>query len=158
MYPCEIKELAAQHTVAIRFRTAIEDLPAAYGKAFDAVMAYLSEAGEEHGEFAYGKYFNMDMQNLDVEAGFPVSAPLPGKDNIFPGIIPSGTYAICHYTGPYADEGPAFEELTRFIREKGYEQGLVFYEWYLNGPDVPPEELKTDLVFPVYRVAEPTMT
>lgn len=158
MYPCEIKELATQHTVAVRFRTGVQDLPAAYGKAFEAIMAYLSEVGEEGGDFAYGKYFNMDMENLDVEAGFPVSKPLPGREKVQPSMIPGGTYAICHYTGPYDGTEAAYEELTRFVNENGYNQWGGFYEWYLNGPDVPPEELKTDLVIPVFRVPQPSVT
>ncbi|MBZ0286132.1 MAG: GyrI-like domain-containing protein, partial [Anaerolineae bacterium] len=64
--------------------------------------------------------------------------------------------AICHYTGPYDQCPPAYQELAQFVKDQGYEAGTVAYEWYLNGPETPPQDLKTDIVFPVKRVSEPT--
>ena len=39
----------------------------------------------------FAAYYNMDMSALDVEAGFPVSKNLPGKDNIKAGKIDGGS-------------------------------------------------------------------
>jgi effector-binding domain-containing protein len=140
--------------LAIRFRAPVPDLPRHFGRVYGAIMQYLEELGEPHTGAAFAAYYDMDMQNLDIEAGFPVSRPLPGKGEIQSGEIPAGTYAICHYTGPYDGVGPAYEELTQYVKEKGYAVGGVCYEWFLNGPDVPPQDLKTDIAFPVIPVAE----
>ncbi len=45
---------------------------------------------------------------------------------------------------------PAYEELTRWTQENGFEPTGVVYEYYLNGPDdTPPQGLQTQIVFMV---------
>jgi effector-binding domain-containing protein len=89
----------------------------------------------------------MDMQNLDVEAGFPVSRKYPEKGKIEAHEIPAGVYGSCHYTGPYADCGPAYETLTAYVKGKGYEPSGVAYEYYLNDPgEISQEEAQTLIV------------
>jgi effector-binding domain-containing protein len=151
MYPCELKERSVQHTLSIRFRSPVQDLPVHLGRIYGSIMHYLETLGEEDTGAAFAAYYNMDMQDLDVEAGFPVARPLPGKGDIQAAEIPGGMFAICHYTGPYDQVGPAYEQLMRFVRERGYTAGGVAYEWYFDGPDVPPQDTRTDIVFPVTR-------
>jgi effector-binding domain-containing protein len=152
MFPCELQERAAQHTLSIRFRAAAQDLPAHLGRIYGSVMQHLETLGEQDTGAAYAAFHNMDMQNLDMEAGFPVSRSLPGKDDIQAGQIPAGMFAVCHYTGPYDQVGPAYEQLMQFIMERGYTVAGPAYEWYFDGPDVPPQDSRTDIVFPVMRV------
>lgn len=153
MFPCELKEQAAQPTLSIRFHAPAQELPQQLGRVFGAIGQYISEAGGVPAGGVYAAYHNMDMQNLDMEAGFTVLNPLPGKGDIQAGTIPAGTFAICHYTGPYEQLALPYEELAQFVKDKGYTAGEVVYEWYLNGPETPPQDLKTDIVFPVTRVS-----
>jgi effector-binding domain-containing protein len=92
----------------------------------------------------------MDMQDLDVQAGFPVSRALPGKGTIGANEIPAGKYGSCLYVGPYADCGPTYENLTTFVKEKGYEPTGLAYEYYLNDPREEPQQVpQTLIVFPL---------
>lgn len=92
----------------------------------------------------------MDMQNLDVEIGFPVSKKLPGKDDIQAGEIPGGKAATCLYVGPYGEIEPAYNALLEWVKDNGYEASGVAYEMYLNDPQQsPPQELQTQVVFPL---------
>ena len=149
MFPCELKQEATRPALSIRFRSPAKELPSHFDQVYGALCAYLDELGEPHAEVAFAAYYNMDMQDLEVEAGFTVPRPLPGKGNIQASEVPGGMYAICHYTGPYDETEPAYNALLKFIKDSGYAQGEVFYEWYLSGPEVPPQEAKTDLVVPV---------
>jgi effector-binding domain-containing protein len=156
MYPCEVQDMPARHTLSIRFRSPVENLPQHFKDAYSSIIRYLGTLAAEHEGAAFAAYHNLDMRNLDVEAGFPVSSPLPGKGEIRASTIPGGLCAICHYTGPYADMPAAHQALAAFIAAQGYKiSGLTTYEWYLNGPDeVSPQELKTDIVYPVMPIAE----
>jgi effector-binding domain-containing protein len=154
VFPCEIHEQAAQPTLTIRFRAPVHELPKHFGRIYSAIMQYLQTLGAQHTGAAFAAYHNMDLHNLDVEAGFPVSTPLPGQGEIQAGTIPAGTYAICHYTGPYDECAHAYERLRQYVTNKGYEAGDIAYEWYLNGPETPPQDPKTDIVFPVTSVIE----
>ena len=149
--PCEIKKLPAQPVLFIRTHTAVENLPHVMGRAYDLLIKHITESGVAPSGPPYACYYNMDMQNLDVEIGFPVAQELPAQDEMQMGEIPPGWYAACEYTGPYNQIGPeAYDTLTRFVADQGYTPSGVAYEYYLNDPnETPQEELKTKVVFPV---------
>jgi len=92
----------------------------------------------------------MDMQDLDVEIGFPVSKSLPSKHDIKASEIPGGQVATCLHTGPYSKIEPAYNALSQWMKENGYEATGVAYEMYLDDPaETPPQELKTQILFPL---------
>ena len=49
------------------------DLPKILGKAFGDIIAHIMELGEQPIGPAFVGYFNMDMERLEFEIGFPVS-------------------------------------------------------------------------------------
>ena len=149
-YECKVKEQPTQATLAIRTRVSVQDLPQVLGKAYGAIAQYLGELGEQPAGPPFVAYYNMDMQALDVEIGFPVSRQLSGKGDIQACEIPGGKVATCLYTGPYSDIEPAYNALSQWVKENGYEATGVAYEMYLNDPgQTPPQELQTQIVFPL---------
>jgi effector-binding domain-containing protein len=92
----------------------------------------------------------MDMENLDVEIGFPVGKSLAGKEDIRSGELPAGRYGVCLHQGPYDAIEPAYKALTDFVNEQGLTPTGLSYEMYLNDPQAtPPEELQTRILFPL---------
>ena len=149
-YKCELVELPPQHTLSIRTTTNIKNLPQELGKAYGAIGQYLGQLSEQPAGSPFAAYFNWDMSNLEVEIGFPVSSTLPDKDEIKSGEIPGGRLARCIYTGPYNEIEPAYNALTAWVKEHGYEATGIVYEFYLNDPgEVSPEDLMTQVVFPL---------
>ncbi len=54
------------------------------------------------------------------------------------------------HTGPYETIGESYEALMAFVGENGLEMDCFSYEFYLNDPrSSPPEELKTEIFFPI---------
>ncbi len=154
-YQCEINERAAQPVLSIRTRVTVQDLARVSGQSYGAIAQYLGELGEQPAGAPFAAYYNMDMQDLDVELGFPVARPLLGKGEIQPGEIPGGLLASVMHIGPYADCGPAYEALTQFVKDHGHTATGVAYEMYLNDPSVtPPEQLMTQVVFPLQPLLE----
>ena len=149
-YQCEFKEQPAQPVLSVRTTTSVHELPQVLGKTYGAIAQYLGELGEQPAGPPFAAYYNMDMQALDMEAGFPVSRALPGKVEIRAGEIPGGTLATVLHTGPYDQCRAAYEALTQYIKDNGREATGVAYEMYLNDPQqVPPQELQTLVVFPL---------
>lgn len=149
-YQCELLEQSAQSVLSIRTRTAVGNLPQVLGKAYGAIMQYLSEVGKYPAGAPFTAYYNMDMQDLDVEIGFPVSAKLPGKNEIQPSEIPAGKQVSCLHIGPYSQVEPAYNALMQWTKENGYTPTGVAYEFYLNDPGETPEnELQTRVMFPL---------
>jgi effector-binding domain-containing protein len=143
-------EAPAQPTLTIRTRTAVQNLPQLMGQSFGAIAGYLGELGQAPAGAPFAAYYNMDMQDLDIEIGFPVASKLPGRGEILAGEIPAGKFATSLHTGPYDQCGPVYEALTQWVAEHHYEANGVAYEYYLNDPtETPPEELKMQIIFPL---------
>jgi effector-binding domain-containing protein len=149
-YKCEISELPAQPVLSIRARCAAQELPWLLGASFGAIAQHLGSLGENPAGAPFVAYYNMDMQDLDVEIGFPVSRSLSEQGDIQSNQIFGGKLATCLYVGPYSGVSPAYDALTQFIKDKGVESTGVAYEFYLNDPQtVQASELQTQIYFPL---------
>ncbi len=145
-----VTEQPAQPVLSIRKRTTVGNLPQELGKAYKAIVEYLEEIGEQPLVFAFAAYYNMDMQDLDVEMGFPVAKSLPGRGEIKAGEIPAGKQAFYLHKGPYDAVEPVYNAMMQWIGDNGYIPTGVSYEFYYNGPgEVPESELLTKIVFPL---------
>ena len=93
----------------------------------------------------------MDMQDLQIEAGFPVTHPLAGKGEIEPGFFPGGKLASLLYTGPYPQMAGSVRGADTIYRLKRiYTQRCLLRKTYYNSPmDVAPEALQTQIIFPL---------
>lgn len=152
---CSLKEMPAQPALVVRTVTSVDKLPQELGRAYGAIMQLLGEQGRPPAGMPYCAYFNMDMQNLEVEMGFPVdqipaslgvqAGDVPVGD-VQAGEIPAGKYATCVHLGPYQEMVATYEALNRWIAENGYTASGTAYEFYYNDPaEVPPEEIKTEI-------------
>jgi len=145
----EMLKQREQPTLTIRTHTKVEDLPRLIGESYGKIGAYLQEIGELMSDIPFVAYHNMDMQNLDVEIGFPVAMPLPGKGAIKQSFIPEGKILFCMYRGPYAEMVSVYEEMAKWITDNGYLPGATVYEYYYNDPEFPESELLTKVVMTI---------
>jgi effector-binding domain-containing protein len=148
-YQFEIKERAVQPTLFIHSTCAVQDLPNFFGKTFGDIVQYLASLGEQPTGAAYCIYYNMDMQALDIQAGFPVAHTIPGKGDIQSGEIPAGRYASGLNIGPYDKMEPFYDTLKKWVQTQGEEVTDVAFEWYFSPPDTPPQDVKTEVWFPL---------
>lgn len=147
-YPCELKDYPDRYTLTMRTRTSIQNLPQFLGAAYGRIANYIAELGMVPVGVPFATYYNMNMQDIDVEVGFPVSEDLPGKDQIQPCLWKKGLYATTTFTGPYRDLGPAYKELNDFVTRSGHQTTGIVTEFYLNDPaNTPQEDLKTEIEF-----------
>ena len=150
LYQCELRDRPAQPTLAIRTRAAVQDLPRVLGPAWGAIMQYAGSLGVLPSGAPFVAYHNMDMQDLDIEIGFPFAQELAGQGNIQAGAIPGGKVATCMHIGPYDQVGRAYDALQKWLEANSYLPVGVAYEFYLNDPQTtPPSELLTQVVFPL---------
>jgi effector-binding domain-containing protein len=148
-YKCEIIETKDQNVLSIRTHVSVENLPPLIGQAYGKIMGRLEETGVTISGEPFVAYYNLDMENLDVEMGFPVDVKVEGKGEIQPGMIPGGAKAKTMHIGAYQDMAPAYETLTQYIKDQGREPTGVAYEYYLDPPEVPMEKTRTVIVFPL---------
>lgn len=135
-----------ENTLVLRTVTPVQNLPMLIGQTYGKIAAYLQELGELMTDVPFVCYHTMDMQNLDVEIGFPVARPLPGRDEIQPGVIPEAKVVSALFLGGFDGLEAAYEELSKWIEDKGLVPSGVSYECYYNGPDRPESEYLTKIV------------
>ena len=148
-YKCEIVETKDQPVLSIRTRTRVQDLPPLIGQAYGKIMARMAELAVEAAGNPFVAYYNLDMENLDVELGFPVDVKLKGEGDVQPGLIPGGWKATTMHVGPYEQLSVAYEALNAFVKSQGKEPTGIAYEYYLDGPEVPMDKVRTIIVFPL---------
>jgi effector-binding domain-containing protein len=147
---CELREQIPQPVLSKRFRAPVEQLPDVLGETYQAIMQLLPTTDKQSAGPAFAAYYNMDMEDLDVEAGFIVARELKGEGDIISRQLPGGRMAACVHTGPFSEMEPTYDALSKWIKDNGHEVTGVTYEMYLNGPpDTPPEEYKTQILMPL---------
>lgn len=150
MLKIELSEEKAQPVLTIRTTTRLELLPQVIGESYAKIMTYLAELGEQAVFAPFTAYHNLDMQNLDVEMGFPVAKMLPESGDIRARELPAGKAVACMYKGPYSGMEQPYKEMAKWIEDNGYTASGIAYEYYFNSPlEVSESELLTKIVMPV---------
>jgi effector-binding domain-containing protein len=146
----EIRNVEERHIAAVRTRTSVEKLSEVLGSCYGEVMQCITSQDAQPAGPPFAIYYNMDMNDLDVEIGFPVVSEIQGSGRVKAGKIPGGKAAVGTHIGPYDAIGDTYAKLSSFLEEKGLEPDLFCYEFYLNDPaETKPEELKTEIYFPL---------
>jgi effector-binding domain-containing protein len=146
----QFEHLPAQRTAHVRVRTPVDKLPEVLGRSYGQIMDLMREQGMQVAGPPYTAYFNLNMQDLDVEIGFPVDEIINGQGGVLPGEIAAGKYATCIHIGPYSEMEPTYNKLNAWIEAQGAKPAGIAYEQYLNGPDeVSEAELMTKILLPI---------
>jgi effector-binding domain-containing protein len=157
---CEIFEQQAQPVLSVRTVTSAENLPNVLGQIYPAIIEHMDDLNERPAGEPFVAYHNMnlkeidlqavDLQNLNLEIGFPVQRTLPGKETIKPSEMPAGNYISCLHVGPYPDMVLTYKFIQDFISKNNLQPADIVYEFYLNSPEeVPQDELKTQILLPL---------
>lgn len=146
----EVKALPKQTTLTIRTNTSVKSLPQVIGKIYEEIIEYLTELGEEPTGMPFVIYYNLDMTNLDVEIGFPVTKEYPDKDEIKTSKIPAEKVVSCVHKGPYKKMKPTYKAMHQWIKKEGYKTTGVAIEFYYNSPnEVSTKDLLTEIQLPI---------
>jgi effector-binding domain-containing protein len=146
----ELTDEKVRPVLSMRVRTAAANLPQEFGRVYGAIIQYLGEIGETTEGPAFGAYYNLDMENLDLEIGFILPKEIPGKGEIQEGSIPGGRQVSYLYKGAYEEMEPVYNAMAEWMSEQGLEPTGVAYEFYYNSPaEVPVSELLTKIMFPL---------
>lgn len=146
----QIIERKETPTLSVRYRTAAAELPNTMGPIYGEIAAHMAKKGIPFAGAPFALYYNMDMNDLDVEIGFPVPAAAPGEGRVAAGTLPAGSFAIAKHTGPYTTIEETYNALTAFVKERSLQTETYMFEEYLNSPeDTPAEKLETVIYFPL---------
>ncbi len=87
--------------LSMRTHAIFQDLPQLIGATYGRIMHSLEELGERPAGMPFVVHYNLELQNLDLEIGFPTSRMLEGKGDIQSNSIAEGSIGFCEHTGEY---------------------------------------------------------
>ncbi|PPD57875.1 GyrI-like domain-containing protein [Dehalogenimonas etheniformans] len=146
----KLSDKPAQPVAFIRLHIPQAKLPQTIGETYMKIMEYLQRVKSPLAGEPYVAYYNIDMNDLDVEMGFPVAAPVQAHDDMNFREIPAARYASTVYKGPYAGMETAYGEFMKWLEETGLKPAGPWFEYYLNSPqEVPESEFLTRIEVPV---------
>lgn len=149
-YKIELKEEKSQPVLAVRFKSSVQEVPSQLGRIYGSIINYIEKLGCTDPLMPYAAYFNLDMQDLDIEAGFTITKAVSGEGEIHAGEIPAGQQVSCVHKGPYTACEVAYNQMTAWMQKNQCTPTGVAYEFYLNSPEeVPESDLLTRIMFPV---------
>jgi effector-binding domain-containing protein len=143
----EVRHLSRTPTLTIHAEIAPAEIQATMGASFGALFGYAGRNGvQPAGVFA--RYHAFEPKVV-MDIGVTLPRALPGEGNIEAGEIAECDAAVTLHVGPYEGMAPAYEAVQAWIAAKGRTAAGPPMEFYLSPPDVPPDQIKTEVVFPL---------
>jgi DNA gyrase inhibitor GyrI len=129
------------------------------------LISWLAARGAAPSGPPFLKYNVIDMEReLEIEAGVPITAPVPAEGRVLASVLPGGRYATVTHVGPYDQLVPAVRNLLIWAEQQGLtwdrqdspeggRWGCRLEIYPVNPAEQPdPAKWETDLVF---RLADP---
>ncbi|TGE34739.1 transcriptional regulator [Desulfosporosinus fructosivorans] len=142
-------EQPEQHVLSIRTTIHFNDYPNTAKQAYKKIVEYAALHGLLFSGGPFVCYHNTDLENLDVEMGFPVAKLVSGEGDIVGYTIPVQKAVSGIFLGAYTDTDPLMMGIIQWIAEHGYEQQGRIFNYYLNDDDRPASELLTQIIVPI---------
>lgn len=127
------------HTAGIRRTVPLSALTDFFSEAFTKTMSALDEQGVAPIGPPFGKYYGSPGATVDVEAGFPVAAPIDRAGEVAPGSLPRGRVLEAEHLGPYDELQRTYAVLQQRFVDDGLIPGDVMWESYLSDPGTDPD-------------------
>ncbi len=148
-YTFEKTQLADGPGIAIRETHPVAELPAFFAGAFTELDAVTKAAGAQVVGPPFARYFSVSPDAIDVEAVFPLAAPMADAGRVH-ALEPQGGPAVqTLHAGSYEGLHAAYASLERWLRDHGATPAGAVREIYLTGPDIPPDQQQTLIVQPI---------
>ncbi|MBK8463631.1 MAG: GyrI-like domain-containing protein [Nigerium sp.] len=143
-----IDTIGAWIAAGVRQTIPMSELSTVFPEIYQKVArAVLAADGHLRGP-AYGCYFGMPTDTVDVEIGFGIDRELE-----LPGITvtawPEAQAVVGTHIGPYDDLARSYEELGAWMSAQNVPLADYMWEFYDSPPDTDPAETVTRMVFPL---------
>lgn len=147
---CKIVERPTLYALAIHAHSPQSELSQLFDRAYGSIMQHIAQLGQPMAGAPYAAYYNMDMSNLELDAGIPTATLLNGAGEIQAKTIPATRAVTAVHVGPYQTLSDTYKVIWEYIAQHGLQPTGVAYEFYVDDPtEVAPEALKTEIVFPL---------
>jgi effector-binding domain-containing protein len=142
-----VVEVPAAATAVIAAVVPMAELAGFFDLTFTTIPPVLAGQGVSPVGPAFAVYHGAPGEDADLEAGFPIGAPLRAVGDVRPGSLPAGRVARVVHAGGYDELGATWERLHDWIEAQNLPHGQLLVEVYVTepSPDMDPATLRTEL-------------
>jgi len=149
----EIKELAGQPIVSLRFKTSLPNIGESLGRVFASIFAYLGKTVETPAGPPFAIYHDEEFkeEDMDIEVCASTSTLLTGEGEVKSRELSGVTVASTLHMGPYDDSGEVWQALFAWLTEQGYRPSGPPREIFFVGPQPGKDssEYRSEFLYPV---------
>ncbi|MPV37123.1 GyrI-like domain-containing protein [Georgenia subflava] len=151
MTDIHIIELQEQQVAGVRLRVRMDEITTIFDTRFTEVLDALTAAGAQPAGAPYARYRGRPTDTVDVEVGFPVTAPFQGTGEVRGGTLPAVRAAEAVHPGSYDTLPETYAAVERWVAENDLQTLEESWEVYESGPesDPDPSTWRTRVVFPL---------
>jgi AraC family transcriptional regulator len=148
-----VRDVPALHALVMRRRVTRDEIATTLAECLPAVFAYAQRHGLAISGPPMARYPEVGMGSLVIESGMPIAAPasVPPGDGIETLAVPAGRAVVAVHRGPYDGLPESYQEIEKWMRERGLSAAGAPWETYLTDPGEHPDPAtwETEIVQPV---------
>jgi len=149
-----ITEATPQSYAHVRRAARIAEIPGVMTESFATLAAAFAKAGAAFSGPPLTHYLSYDAESCAFAVGFP--APREKLDalreaGLTIGETVSGPVMTGRHVGPYDTLASTYTAMQAEMKAKGIEGAVDMWEIYMSPPGTPPDELVTEVIWPVRR-------
>lgn len=144
----EVETIEAWVSAGIRQVVPMAELSTAFPDTYRKVAGLVSGSGGQLVGPAYGCYFGMPSDVVDVEIGFGIDRTIEAPD-LTVTAQPAVRAVVATHVGSYDQLSDTYEKLMPWLEQQDLDLADHMWEFYDSEPETPPEECVTRIVFPV---------
>lgn len=155
-----IAELQAKPFAFINLRASLAEIPTTIQHGFGTLSGLFARAGAQMAGNPMTHYLNVDTQSVAFELGFPVLAADVEKlraAGLSIGRTPEGRNMTATHMGPYSGLSDTYAAMDAAMKAHGVSGSTDMWEIYLSPPETPPEQTRTDVIWPLVTTAPGTV-
>jgi effector-binding domain-containing protein len=126
--------LAKQATAVRRAILVPAQLTGWVPRACTEVATYLFHQGIPPSGYAFARSHPVHDDLIEVEAGFPVAAPIAGSGLVRPSTLPAGPVIVARHRGAHEKIGLARHAIDDWLRSEGADRAGDSWEIYHDLP------------------------
>ena len=149
-------EIEPQHAAVIRTTCKADAVGAQLAICLPEVMMHLTSIGANVTSAPFTRMLSIGDDEVEIEAGMSISAPIEASGRIVPIELPGGTVVSAWHTGPYHDLPKTHAAARAWLAEQGAIATGPMWEVYWTDPGLEPDssKWKTQVILPCERTAE----
>jgi DNA-binding transcriptional MerR regulator len=152
-YDVKVREDGPQHIASIRAHTTLAEMPGFFASALGEVFRVTGAQGVRPAGPPFAIYHDPEFreEDIDVEAGVPVSDPVSAAGRVLGRRLEGGPVAYVLHVGPYDQLHAAYRAVSTWIQEHGHTLAGAPREVYLTDPGQvrDPSLYRTEIVWPI---------